>query len=338
MVNKFLTIGFIAVFILLISSLSPSQTDSLILFVDDFESLTAGQQLVCQDSINWDTWNSVPCDTIEDPYVTNITAYSGENSVWIQQNNDLVKPVPDYTSGKYSIRFQLYIPADFTASWGQLAAFINPDSTEWAFYTRFNPLGNGTINAGGWDAAQFSFSYDTWVHNELIVDLNTDWAEYYFDGNMIHGWQWTLGADGDTVSLQLSVTDLWGGIFPNTGPTQYYIDDYVIERLDTVVGINDYSVPTKYILNQNYPNPFNPSTTISYSVPELSFVTIKVYDVLGNEIASLVNEEKPVGNYEIEFNASLLPSGVYFYRLLVIDPESSSGQGFVETKKMILLK
>ena len=88
--------------------------------------------------------------------------------------------------------------------------------------------------------------------------------------------------------------------------------------------------PTEYSLYQNYPNPFNPSTTIKYAVPKLSFVTIKIYDLLGSEVATLVNEEKPVGTYELNWNAANLPSGVYFYRL--------QAGSFVETKKMILIK
>ncbi len=95
--------------------------------------------------------------------------------------------------------------------------------------------------------------------------------------------------------------------------------------------------PNKFSLEQNYPNPFNPSTTIHYTIPDVtlsgvegSLVQLKVYDVLGNEIATLVNEEKPAGNYEIDFNASKLSSGVYFYTLKV--------GSFVETKKMILLQ
>ena len=109
--------------------------------------------------------------------------------------------------------------------------------------------------------------------------------------------------------------------------------------------------PTEFCLEQNYPNPFNPTTKIKYQIP-LSppllkgeseaggFVTLKVYDVLGNEIATLVNEQKPAGTYEVEFNASELPSGIsargrytsgiYFYQLKV--------GPFIETKKMILLK
>ena len=81
---------------------------------------------------------------------------------------------------------------------------------------------------------------------------------------------------------------------------------------------------------QNYLNPFNPSTTINYSIPELSFVTVNIYDVLGSEIATLVNEEKPTGIYEVEFDASNLPSGIYIYTL-------STGE-FTQSKKMLLLK
>jgi len=89
-------------------------------------------------------------------------------------------------------------------------------------------------------------------------------------------------------------------------------------------------VPDEFKLNQNYPNPFNPTTTIKYQIPELSFVTLKVYDVLGNEIETLVNEEKPAGSYEVTWYAEGLPSGVFFYQL-------RAGE-FVQTKKMLLLK
>ena len=89
-------------------------------------------------------------------------------------------------------------------------------------------------------------------------------------------------------------------------------------------------LPERYSLNQNYPNPFNPSTTIKYSMPTSEFVTLKVYDVLGNEVSTLVHEEKLAGSYEIEFTASELSSGIYFYKI-----QSNS---FTETKKMILMK
>ena len=97
-------------------------------------------------------------------------------------------------------------------------------------------------------------------------------------------------------------------------------------------------VPQKFQLEQNYPNPCNPSTTIRYAIPEASFVVIKIYDLLGKEVATLVNEEQPIGSYEVEFDAAGLSSGMYFYKLQTDNPSTNSGQGFIETKKMILTK
>ena len=88
--------------------------------------------------------------------------------------------------------------------------------------------------------------------------------------------------------------------------------------------------PDKFELYQNYPNPFNPSTTIKYSIPEKSFVSLKVYDILGNEITTLVNKEQPIGYHYVDFYAPALSSGIYFYRL-------KTGSYF-KTKKMIILK
>jgi hypothetical protein len=96
--------------------------------------------------------------------------------------------------------------------------------------------------------------------------------------------------------------------------------------------------PISYELLQNYPNPFNPSTTIKFEIPKDGLVTLKIYDILGAEVATLVNEEKSVGRYEVNFNASNLASGVYVYRLQVNDPSAGSGQSFVNVKKMVLLK
>jgi len=89
-------------------------------------------------------------------------------------------------------------------------------------------------------------------------------------------------------------------------------------------------IPVQYQLGQNYPNPFNPSTIINYSVPNAGLVTLKVYNVLGREIATLVNQEKSPGNYSVQFTGSKLSSGIYFYRM-------QSGS-FEETKKLLLLK
>jgi uncharacterized membrane protein len=105
---------------------------------------------------------------------------------------------------------------------------------------------------------------------------------------------------------------------------------FVLDRGPITNVDNPINLPFKFNLEQNYPNPFNPSTKISWQSPVGSHQTLKIYDVLGNEVATLVDEYREAGSYEVEFNASLLPSDVYFYKL--------QAGSFVEIKKMILIK
>jgi photosystem II stability/assembly factor-like uncharacterized protein len=100
-----------------------------------------------------------------------------------------------------------------------------------------------------------------------------------------------------------------------------------------VISVDDNDLrinPTGFKLEQNYPNPFNPTTSLQYTIDSRQFVTLKVFDLLGREVATLVNEEKPSGEYQVEFDGTNLPSGIYFYRL-------KAGQ-YSETRKMVLLK
>jgi len=138
---------------------------------------------------------------------------------------------------------------------------------------------------------------------------------------------------GNPAYLDLLLSCEWG-----LGQARSDMGAFSITRL--VVGIEDdnLTIPTKYSLYQNFPNPFNPSTNIRYSIPNQSKVIIRVYDILGNEIETLINEEKPAGTYELKWNGANLPSGVYFYQLKAVDPSVSSRQNSIETKKMILLK
>lgn len=87
---------------------------------------------------------------------------------------------------------------------------------------------------------------------------------------------------------------------------------------------------TSYDLSQNFPNPFNPTTTINYQLPQNGFVTLKIYDILGKEVATLVNEQKSTGRYSVNFDASNLSSGVYIYQIHIND--------YVSSKKLLLLK
>jgi hypothetical protein len=133
---------------------------------------------------------------------------------------------------------------------------------------------------------------------------------------------------GSSVEFTHEIFDNEGSDHPNDGfdGTVYTLD---FSLLTDVEPINS-EIPNNFKLGQNYPNPFNPSTTIRYSISEQSSVTLKVYDVLGNEIASLIDEEISPGNYEVELNSSILTSGVYYYTL--------QANNFTQTKKMILIK
>jgi enterochelin esterase family protein len=106
--------------------------------------------------------------------------------------------------------------------------------------------------------------------------------------------------------------------------------EYFFPASATGIEDNKTHLPEFLTLHQNFPNPFNPSTKIKYTVPKESFITLKIYNGLGQEVRELINENKPAGNYEVDFTATSLPSGIYFYRL--------QAGSFIETKKMILLK
>jgi hypothetical protein len=134
----------------------------------------------------------------------------------------------------------------------------------------------------------------------------------------------------------------WSGEPPGTDYRYKFLVGCILDSIQygnpVSVGQETFATINDFSLSQNYPNPFNPSTKIKFAIPNvetrhassLQMVTLKIYDILGREIATLVNEEKPAGEYEVGFNAINLPSGIYFYQL--------SAGNFVETKKMILLK
>src|SRR5690606_4895491 len=112
----------------------------------------------------------------------------------------------------------------------------------------------------------------------------------------------------------------------NGGNNNIYYD-----RLSAVTNIHNGTViANTYELKQNYPNPFNPSTKIAFSIPKNGFTSLKIYDMVGREVATLLSKDLQSGNYEVDFNGSKLASGVYFYQLISSD--------FVEVKKMMLVK
>ncbi|GBD86095.1 hypothetical protein BMS3Abin03_00004 [bacterium BMS3Abin03] len=165
--------------------------------------------------------------------------------------------------------------------------------------------------------------------NTLIKDYYPQSLGWYFGHSLVKGigLYKTWNGDNVTFSSILKGCIINGVVYGDT----------------TVVSVEDETpnLPKEFHLSQNYPNPFNPTTKIKFTIPQsplpggdgrggLQLVKLVVYDILGNEVATLVNEEKPAGEYEVEFNAKGLPSGIYFYQL--------RAGSFVDTKKMLLIK
>lgn len=184
---------------------------------------------------------------------------------------------------------------------------------------------------------------DTWQNHNYITPGDIIYSSDFVDENT----GWAVGELG----WLLKTTDSGETWFQN-GPQiqeEFRSVFFVNEEIGFVVGSNGTILktingggsstsvsedgeltPIAFRLNQNYPNPFNPKTVISYQLPMSSNITLKVYNLLGKEVATLVNEYKPAGSYEFEYDASALASGIYYYQLIT--------ESFSETKKMVLMK
>ena len=145
----------------------------------------------------------------------------------------------------------------------------------------------------------------------------------------------TINMSGVTYPLKIKVENMDIRLMDETGKI---VNASLMEGEDVVINnptlqklmVTGELIPDRYSLEQNYPNPFNPSTKIKYSIPKKSQIQIKVFNTLGEEIRTLITEEKPAGEYEVEFNGTSLPSGIYFYQL--------NAESYTQTKKMILLR
>lgn len=149
-----------------------------------------------------------------------------------------------------------------------------------------------------------------WIKNGISASINSTYnyrSSFVFPTPRI-----------DTVTVTVS------------NPVNSISKTWFVNVVQDPTSVEDESIPTEYSLAQNYPNPFNPSTTIKYTIPKQSQVTLKLFDVLGNEIASLVDEQKSIGTYSVDFNADQFSSGIYFYSL--------RAGNFSAVKKMTLIK
>ncbi|HSW54416.1 MAG TPA: T9SS type A sorting domain-containing protein [Ignavibacteriaceae bacterium] len=276
--------------------------------------------------------------------------------------NELGQPVED-------IRFQGDGKDAFRPTFNEMfSPWSNPNShkkgtppTATPFGFKVNGVGNGVysidiyvgtaLNGPPSKPQDFKVSvYNTgnnshpklnWSLNLEIDVINSSQA-YLIERSINGGAFSQIATTAGSISQYIDYGVSWAGGGPYTASykirakdtqslTSVYTDIKTVPWGDVwKIGTGKEEVISEYNLQQNYPNPFNPTTTINYSIPKNGLVTIKVYDILGKEVAELVNETKEAGNYSVAFNASSLASGIYFYTL-------TSGN-FTASKKLILLK
>jgi hypothetical protein len=197
------------------------------------------------------------------------------------------------------------------------------DNVEFPYYKENMSVGDTVHYMHPWGPSFFYVEFES-IGNVFDSIVTIRWVTYDFIGLVIHDVIWTQ--EFGMLSMRDGVTgNVWYTLLGCVINGRAYGDT-------TTVGIDDYYTdkPDNYVLYQNYPNPFNPTTKIRWQSPVSGWQTIKVYDVLGNEITTLINEYKPAGSYEVEFNASNLSSGIYFYKL--------TAGSFVSSKKMMVIK
>ncbi len=211
-------------------------------FADNFEDYNAGEQVACQNPDDWTTWTLSPCGN-SDPYVTTEMPYSGDNSVVIEYDADLLYLLDELkTEGKYSYNFRMYIPEGYNGYFNVLQDHDLTAGALWGMQVFFEENGIGTLDADGQSgAATFNYDYDEWMHMDMVVDLDMDWAEFLINGELIHEWQWSLGinASGNGWNT-LEGGDFYSYNTINTN--KYYIDDFQIVQLYDSEDLVDYNV------------------------------------------------------------------------------------------------
>jgi hypothetical protein len=239
------------------------------------------------------------------PITQSTTAHTGSSSVMGSVVSSLIGPYgPVIQSGAIDAR-GFAVTQRFKTVTGYYQ--FSPISGD-RLGLNFSMLKNGEFIAIG--AMMITASASSWT--PFSVDFN------YFTNDV-----------PDTCILQILIDGPTGADY-HVG--SFFLLDDINLTGTAATSVNDKNIiPAKFSLEQNYPNPFNPSTKILYNLPQNSFVSLKVYNTIGQEVASLVNGVVPAGSHEINFDASKLNSGVYFYTI-------KTGDNFVQTKKMILMK
>lgn len=223
-------------------------------------------------------------------------------------------------------------------SYNPLTITLAPADTAEAFSVRVD----STVNFGTPDSLLVQRTWDIQeaTPGDNHATLTFQWAGVEEGAKFIRNASFTYLNEAEVVSNSVaSGTDPY--IVSTTqgfACTEFAL--YTVGTPENVTAVEgrENEIPASFTLSQNYPNPFNPSTTIRYAIPHASYVTLKVYDLVGKEIETLVSKKQPAGEFTLQWNPVGLPSGVYFYRLQAGEASSGSAQRFVTTKKLILLQ
>ena len=206
-----------------------------------------------------------------------------------------------------------------------------------------NVTNAGDMNGDGYDDILISSNgSDQGGNSYIFIYSGGPKMDIHFDAAVGLGGVSNLGAFGSIVGIGDVNNDSYSDIlvgapefqwFSEKGKWFVFLGDSGIPI--TTIRVEDFSPPENFVLFQNFPNPFNPTTIISWQSSVFSHTTIKIFDLLGSEITTLIDEEKPGGAYEVEFDGSKLSSGVYYYKLTLTD---SQGNKQTQTKSMVLIK
>jgi len=198
------------------------------LFFDDFESYTAGEKLVNQTTLpEWTTWDRTK-GKANDPYIVDDQAKNGTKSVNIVTNNDLVLLLNDKNTGRYQADFYLLVNEGFGAYFNLLQHFAGSNS-EWGTQVFFKDDGTGYVDAGAAKAAVFSYKHGVWIHVDIIVDIDDDFATLYFDNNELISWKWSTGSFGADSTDRLDAINFYGWTNDTTKiGSNFFIDDVKI--------------------------------------------------------------------------------------------------------------
>jgi predicted GH43/DUF377 family glycosyl hydrolase len=329
-----------------------------------WDSLAVGEPFVIRENGQYKMWYSSSDQDFFDYKIGYATSEDGIN--WTKYNANPIFEAGTNSfetggvygccimpySGGYKMWYTVY---DTSTTHSTICYAISADGILWQKDTLNNPvLEYG--EPGEWDEKGIFFPRVLFLNNlyymyyggeDYIVDpfnlfeiglaISPDGIRWKkSDSNPVlspsQNYYYNAGIQSSSVMLNGDTLIMWyDGFYEPTCGGKADVDIYLAKSFFDVTTVDiPIPHPTDYVLMQNYPTPFNPSTKIKYAVPQSSNVVIKVFDILGNQIATLMDEEKPVGIYELTWNASNLPSGVYFYQL-------NAGE-FISTKKMILLK